>query len=222
MNFVRASFLILLLPSLTACSPTQPESVVPDGRFVKKDRNGQGVDPLSGPWACVEDKKTGLLWEVKSQNENIQFAGSRFSWRVGDKGVAKGGACARDHAGLPWVEYDSCDTQDLVHYLNEAKLCGSSDWRLPSSSELRSIMFRHGFPGERQMLFSLFPRIVFAPYWTADIQEFDGQLTVKTIHAATGEEYWRPAAGPVNAILVSSAVQVPVSPILVSTAVQGK
>lgn len=207
MNLYRASLLVLVIPFLLACSPSKPKSIALEGRFIKKNSDGRDVPALSGPWACVEDKKTGLLWEVKSQNENIQFASSTYSWRVGQQGVAKGGACARDQAGMPWVEYDGCDTEDLIQRLNEVKLCGSNNWRLPSSQELRTIMFKHGFPGEQMMPFSVLPRIVYAPYWTADTTEFEGQLAVKTIHASTGEEYWRPAAGPVNAILVSAAVQ---------------
>ncbi len=193
----------IFLFCLIGCAPTKPDTPVPESRFVKLDSKGRELDPKAGPWSCVGDKKTGLIWEVKSANEGLQFARNTFSWYADGLGVPKRGACARDHVGLAWVEYDYCDTQDLIRHLNQRQLCGRADWRLPSSSELRAMMFKHDFPGERRVFFSLFPRIIHAPYWTSESKVVQDKLGVLTIHMATGEEYWRGAAGPVNAIAVS-------------------
>lgn len=187
---------------LSACTPSPPDAIVPDSRFIKKQADGKAIGLQDGPWACVEDTQTGLHWEVKSANENPQFNYSSYSWKVGDLGAENGGSCADDAPGKAWVEYARCDTQDLLDHLNQKRLCGFSDWRLPSATELRSIMFAHGYPGERQMLFSVMPRIVHSPYWTSDVQQEQGMLRVLTVHAADGREFWVSPRHVANALMV--------------------
>lgn len=189
-----------------ACTPTAPNATVSADRFVKRQADGKAIALLEGPWACVEDKQTGLLWEVKSANENAQFNYSTYSWKVGELGADNGGSCGEDKPGQPWVEYARCDTQDLIDALNQRKLCGYQDWRLPSALELRSIMFQHGYPGERQMLFTLMPRIVHSPYWTSEYQLENGLQKVLTIHAADGREFWVSPRHVANALLVRGPV----------------
>lgn len=187
---------------LAACTPTPPDDLVSAHRFVKKQADGKAIALLEGPWACVEDTQTGLHWEVKAANENPQFNYSSYSWKVGDVGGENGGSCADDRPGHAWVEYARCDTQDLIDALNQRRLCGYQDWRLPSAIELRSIMFQHGYPGERQMLFTVMPRIVHSPYWTSETQQENNMLKVLTIHAADGREFWVSPRHVANALLV--------------------
>lgn len=193
---------VVCMTSISACTPSPPDPLIAAGRFVKKQANGQAIGLLEGPWACVEDKHTGLHWEVKAANENPQFNYSSYSWKVGDVGGDNGGSCGDDRPGHAWVEYTRCDTQDLIDHLNQKRVCGYQDWRLPSAIELRSIMFQHGYPGERQMLFTLMPRIVHSPYWTADFQEEQGMLKVLTIHAGDGREFWVSPRHVANALMV--------------------
>ncbi len=193
---------VLCLATLQACTPTAPASMVASDRFVKKQADGKAIGLLDGPWACVEDKKTGLHWEVKAANENPQFNYSSYSWKVGDMGGDNGGSCGDDRPGHAWVEYTRCDTQDLIDHVNQKRLCGYQDWRLPSALELRSVMFQHAYPGERQMLFTLMPRIVHSPYWTADHRQADGMLQALTVHAANGGEFWVSPRNVANAMLV--------------------
>lgn len=202
-NFLRKYVLVVAgVVGLGACTPSPPEALIPADRFVKKQVNGQAIGLLDGPWACVEDRQTGLHWEVKAANENPQFNYSSYSWKVGDVGADNGGSCGDDRPGHAWVEYARCDTQDLIDHLNQKRVCGYQDWRLPSAIELRTIMFQHAYPGERQMLFTLMPRIVHSPYWTADFQEEQGMFKVLTIHAADGREFWVSPRHVANALLV--------------------
>lgn len=211
LNFFKKTMLgAACVAGISACTPSPPDALIAADRFVKKQANGQAIGLLEGPWACVEDRQTGLHWEVKSANENPQFNYSSYSWKVGDVGGDSGGSCGDDRPGHAWVEYTRCDTQDLIDALNQKRVCGYQDWRLPSAIELRSIMFQHGYPGERQMLFTVMPRIVHSPYWTADFQEEQGMLKVLTIHAADGREFWVSPRHVANALLVRGpALQLP-------------
>lgn len=200
-----ALFCIPISLVLLGCVPTAPEPLVPVDRFIKKQRDGKVIALNEGPWACVEDKQTGLHWEVKAANENPQFSYSTYSWRLADQGFEDGGSCADDRPGYPWVQYHRCDTQDLIDHANQKKLCGFADWRLPTAVELRSIMFEHGYPGERKMPFPILPRIVYSPYWTSDSQMRDGQLKILTIHAADGREFWVNSNNVATALLVRSS-----------------
>ncbi len=195
-------FLISIIAILPACTPERPAPLIAADRFIKKQADGKAIPILDGPWACVEDTQTGLHWEVKSPNENPQFAFSTYSWRTNERGSENGGSCGVDQAGMSWVKYQACDTQDLIDHLNRTRLCGFNDWRLPTALELRSIMFKHSYPGERLLPFTLLPRIPYSPYWTSEYKEQDGHLLAQTIHLGTGEEYWARTANVANVIAV--------------------
>ncbi|MBE8127142.1 hypothetical protein IC627_21570 [Photobacterium damselae subsp. piscicida] len=44
---------------------SQPKSGIKGFNFVKLDKNGQELADNATDWRCVEDKNTGLIWEVK-------------------------------------------------------------------------------------------------------------------------------------------------------------
>ncbi len=121
--------------------------------FTKLDSNGQVLGASAPSWDCVLDDVTGLIWEVKTKaieattdNEMLRLNTNTFTWynssrstASGDVGVANGGSC---------VVASSCDTEAYVTAVNTAKLCGFTDWRLPSRAELLSIVdFSQNEPG---------------------------------------------------------------------------
>lgn len=91
-------------------------------------------------WGCVRDNVTGLIWEAKLSDANSpRYVGYTYSWlntnastNGGWAGTADGGSCGADQT--------LCDTQSYVAYVNTQQLCGFSDWRMPSSEELLSLI----------------------------------------------------------------------------------
>lgn len=84
---------------------------------------------------CVQDKHTGLMWEVKQSDGGLHDASHTYSWysttnNGGKAGKQNGGTC----------KGSNCDTAAFVAAVNAASWCGHSDWRLPTREELRSIV----------------------------------------------------------------------------------
>jgi len=123
------------------------------GRDYTKIANNGSVLPASatlGPnpadWACTRDNLTGLIWEVKVDNAaHLRHAGHTYTWydtnaavNGGDAGaVGDTSTCANTLGGQP------CNTTNFrttVNALTGAnRLCGASDWRLPTANELQSL-----------------------------------------------------------------------------------
>ena len=154
--------------------------------------------PMAGPWHCVHDRVTGLMWEIKTENETAHFAEASYSWYDGETGVKDAGSCANgDH-------YYGCDTLDLVSYSRSKALCGFRDWRLPTAAELSGIMFWQAYPGEAKVINTLFPYLMRAPYWTADRSvDAKGNPTALTLHLGNGSEQWLSLSRVARVMLVS-------------------
>ena len=86
---------------------------------------------------CVEDKRTDLTWEVKTDTSGLHDWRNTYTWFNPDeaqgeldyRGLQDGGECGASR----------CDTTDFVRAVNEAGHCGFNDWRMPSRNELMSI-----------------------------------------------------------------------------------
>lgn len=134
----RALWPVLLL--LSACGPEPPAN--PDNPFelVKISAGGKRLPAdvaVQQKWACVVDQRTGLMWEVKSPEPGLRYAGNTYSWYDPDaknteldyRGVANSGKCSAS----------DCDTAAYVAAVNRTGLCGYRDWRMPHKHELGSI-----------------------------------------------------------------------------------
>ena len=116
------------------------------------------ASPLLGSaanqWGCTLDNLTGLMWEVKTTDGGLRDWTKTYS-KV-NLGSANYGT-ARDASGF-------------VSSVNTVNLCGHSDWRLPTSDELQSIVdYSVADPGPT-LDAAWFPNTlsgVSARYWTA-------------------------------------------------------
>ncbi len=166
-------------------------------RWRKLDRQGALVAPRQGPWACVEDTRLNLIWEVKSWQEDFHYYKSSYSWRYQNKGEKDLGSCILGDRIVP------CDTEDLVQRLNQVQYCGVSNWRLPSYDELESLTDPASVPGKPGINTYLFPRTAKGPYWTSTAEPGD-ELRIKTFNFYQGDGQALPPRVVAWARLVSS------------------
>ena len=95
------------------------------------------LDANAKDWACTRDNVTGLMWEVKttsglrSQDHSYTWYNSDPATNGGSAGTVSGGTCFAS---------GRCDTAKYVADVNAAGLCARNDWRMPTRSELRSIV----------------------------------------------------------------------------------
>lgn len=94
---------------------------------------------------CFRDDVTGLIWEGKEGSG--PRAGSNVYTNMGNG--------------------QSSDTSGYMTAINGAKLCGFSDWRLPSRNELLSLVDHSRISGPAVDTAWL-PNTAFSAYWTGD------------------------------------------------------
>jgi len=114
-------------------------------------------------WTCVQDKVTGLIWEVKSDDGGLRDKNNTYSWynpdsssNGGDEGTADGGNCS---------DTGRCDTQRYLQAVNLTRLCDADDWRVPSRDELHSIVdYSRRIPA---VDIDYFPHMQSGSYWSS-------------------------------------------------------
>ncbi|GAD76591.1 hypothetical protein VAZ01S_047_00040 [Vibrio azureus NBRC 104587] len=129
--------------------------------FAKLDSQGkvinEDVDTTVTEWSCVLDLVTGLRWQVKKQDGSVHSSERQFYWFNDDQTT---------NGGKEGTKSDSnhLDSQDYVTLVNESRLCGAENWRLPTVIELSSLI-NFGTNGLK-VDHRFFPTINNGIYWT--------------------------------------------------------
>mgnify|MGYP001828730187 FL=1 len=99
---------------------------------------------------------------MKKNDGGIRDKDYSYSWLRNingeSKGVADGGRCK---GGI------KCDTYNYVRAMNEQKLCGYSDWRLPTVEEMETLVDYNTAEKDATINKTYFPEAVPSWYWTA-------------------------------------------------------
>lgn len=184
----------LLAGTLLAAALHQPTTPQPTTHhFTKIDPAGNPLAAWAGPWSCVCDRRSGLLWEVKTDNENIHEGLWTYSWyRAGSEDFAavattdfqeqSAPAVGTPNQGDCYFEAERCDTADLVRRTRSEELCGATDWRLPSPQELHTLIDNDSKQGQPTIDTAFFPNTKRGDYWTS-AQGESLQAVYKNLHA---------------------------------------
>ena len=131
--------------------------------FVKIADTGDQLDDIASQWECVEDRANQLTWEVKKNDGGIRDRDHSYSWFNSNNssmpdGTSNGGRCK---GGV------SCDTSGYIQAINQQKLCGFSDWRLPTRAELETLVDYSSNSAHVTINSDYFPQAIPSWYWTA-------------------------------------------------------
>lgn len=121
--------------------------------YRKISSTGEVLPASATEWACVQDRITGLTWEVKTADGGLR------DWQRTYTHLNNG---------------DTGDVSGLVRDVNLTGLCGHQDWRLPGRMELQSII-NLGHP-EPMIVDKWFPNTPAGIFWTStrDIEDIFG------------------------------------------------
>ena len=134
----------------------------PGVAFTKLDANGLPLPAAASQWSCVRDNATGLVWEAKTADGGLRDYRHTYLWHDpdprtngGDPGVTLGQFCPRQE----------CDTHGYTEAVNGQRLCGASDWRVPTVMEL--VCIADGARSSPAINTDFFPNTLSRRYWTS-------------------------------------------------------
>lgn len=134
--------------------------------FTKIDSSGNPLPASATSWDCVLDNVTGLMWEVKADDNGLRDKDWAYTWYNSDS-ATNGGSVGAANSGSCY-DSTSCDTEKYVAQVNDVSnggICGYSDWRMPSQEELGGIADMGSVSPAVDT--SYFPNMQSNRYWTA-------------------------------------------------------
>ena len=121
------------------------------------------INDETSVWSCIQDNDTneGITWLVAKKTNTANYAWGEW------KAILPGfeAQCATT---LGELENSECNTEKLISTLNNSKVCGKNDWRLPEAYEVNNIFdidflsVADNQPGVDPFYFS---GIDFSTYW---------------------------------------------------------
>ena len=125
--------------------------------------NSAALGSGANDWGCTRDNVTGLIWEIKTNDNGLRAQRWRYSWynpdattNGGDAGKAANGIC---------YSTARCDTDKYVADVNSQGLCGAFDWRLPNRFELVSLTSNDRYNPAIDTAF--FPNTTLSWFWSS-------------------------------------------------------
>lgn len=119
--------------------------------FEKLDSSGKALPVEATEWAMVNDKSTGLTWEVKTADDSIHNMDEHYGWKRA--------------------------TEKFIVVLNQEKFGGFSDWRMPTEDEIHTIREKKNTPHSNT---NFFPNTAPSKYWSYYICG-DGSFITKKV-----------------------------------------
>jgi hypothetical protein len=109
---------------------------------------------------CVIDDKSALVWEVKLSEKGLQNTKNTYTWFDGKTGSEDGEYSKNCHWG------EACNSKAFIQALNDSRLCQQNTWRVPSESELKTLLVY----GDQDLLVNakFFPNTQLKTYWTVN------------------------------------------------------
>ena len=149
----------VIVPPVTIKVVSKP---VEKATYIKHDMKGRLLTDNDEQWTCVQDTQSGLMWEVKAQDDAMRNANNLYSWFDPEsssvKGKPDGGRCKGDAA---------CDTYAYVQEMNKRNYCGYNDWRLPTREQMQTLVNLENSKDKVTINKQYFPQTVPSWYWTA-------------------------------------------------------
>ncbi|MEI6744813.1 MAG: DUF1566 domain-containing protein [Methylococcaceae bacterium] len=130
---------VIPLPVIVPAKTTGYTKIANNGSLLP-DSAMLGTNPTD--WACTKDNKTGLIWEVKTTDGGLRDMKNTYTWYNPDlskNGGFSGFKNADGHSEL--CNGSECDTYAYANTVNNKRMCGADNWRLPKHEELRELIY---------------------------------------------------------------------------------
>ena len=108
-------------------------------KFTKLDAKGTPVADDASEWSCVKDERTGLVWEVKSNDvSSIHYKDRTFTLEIPGAHTSFSKDIAE--ATCKTAGDEVCTTQNYIDHLNTNAYCGKTDWNLPTNFNIYNLL----------------------------------------------------------------------------------
>lgn len=113
--------------------------------FSKLDQFGDELPRSATEFSCLRDNVTGLIWELKQPasssvaSADLRAASNSYSWTLSEDGNGgQAGEAAEPMSSCPSTT--NCGTEQYIEEVNASLYCGGANWRLPTVTELNTLL----------------------------------------------------------------------------------
>lgn len=195
-------------------------------RFIKIGNNGKELPDSAvlgsraDEWACTKDNKTGLIWEMKTDDGGLRDKDWEYTWydpQYLPDAYDEYGYYDYNDPDQVWAGWENpekppygyvgyvlcnakpahCNTSAYTKAVNAKTLCAASDWRMPSKDELIGIS---------PALFRFYDDSYTSYYWTSSPVAINSSYGSYTwvVYSSSGYDGWSEKYDPSYVRLVRS------------------